>query len=91
MKHSEDRSSRRLVPLLFTTAPAGCAPTLDVAGVYFPGWLVSAVTGVFVSYLVVVWLGRLPGTRRLADSGLLFVGLVECIAIVVWWAGFSRF
>ena len=41
-----DRPIRRVVSTLVLTAPAGCAPTLDVLGVFFPGWLVSTVIGV---------------------------------------------
>ena len=70
---------------------AGCAPSVNVAGVYFPGWLVSAVTGVVTSYGVVMWLARRPASRPLADSGLFFVSLVAGIALAVWWLFFSGF
>ena len=68
-----------------------CAPTVDVAGVYFPGWLVSAVSGVVVSYGVVAWLGRSPRSSALANSGLFFVGLLAVVALGTWWIFFSRF
>jgi len=88
------RHLRRLQSQLAFLLPAvlgGCTPILDVSGVYFPGWLVSAVSGVAVSYGVVVWLGRWPGGRDLADSGLFFVGLVAVVALGVWWLCFSGF
>lgn len=69
----------------------GCAPTLDVLGVYFPGWLLCAVAGLIASYLVVWWLGRRRGTRRLADSGLFFLSLATGVSISLWWIFFSRF
>ena len=79
------RGAWLLAPLL----ACGCAPMVDVLGVYFPGWLVSAVIGIVVSYGIVAWLGRRPGARGLADSGLLFVGLTVSIALAVWWVSFS--
>ena len=68
-----------------------CAPTVDVAGVYFPGWLVSTIAGVVSAYAVVIGLGRGPKTRELAASGLFFVGLTVAIALAVWWVFFSGF
>ena len=91
MRQRGDRPIRQLVPLFFLVAPAGCAPTLDVAGVYFPGWLVSTITGVAASYGFVLWLGRRPAAKGLADSGLFFVSLVVGIALAVWWVCFSGF
>ncbi len=94
MKQSEERPIRRLalaLLLLAMVASPGCAPTLNVAGVYFPGWLVSALAGVVAAYLVVLSLGRRSKTRAIADSGLLFVSLVVGIGLCVWWAGFSGF
>lgn len=64
---------------------------VDVAGVYFPGWLVSTVSGVVVSYGVVVWLGRSSRAPTLADSGLFFLGLIAVVALGTWWIFFSRF
>ena len=69
----------------------GCEPVFDVAGVYFPGWLVSAVVGVFAAYGIVLGLGRNSKGRPLADSGIFFVSLVGGIALAVWWVGFSGF
>jgi hypothetical protein len=69
----------------------GCAPTLNVLGVYFPAWLVSAVVGLVVAYALVAWLGRKPGVRALAQSGLLFCSLTVGLALTVWWIFFSGF
>ena len=69
----------------------GCEPVFDVAGVYFPGWLVSAVVGVFAAYGIVLGLGRNSKGRPLADSGIFFVMLVVGIALTVWWVCFSDF
>ena len=86
-----DRPIKRILSTLALTAPAGCAPTLDVLGVFFPGWLVSTIIGVVASYAIVIWLGRHPGTRALADSGLFFLSLLVGIALAAWWVLFSAF
>ena len=86
-----DGTTRPRVALAILAALTGCAPTLDVAGVYFPGWLVSAATGVAASYGIVLLLGRRPGAKGLADSGLFFLSLVAGIALAVWWVCFRGF
>ena len=77
--------------ILLSVGLGGCTPIVDVSGVYFPGWLVSAISGVVISYGVVFWLGRRPAGRDLADSGLFFIGLVAFVALSVWWLCFSDF
>ena len=69
----------------------GCAPSLNILGVYFPGWLVSGVMGLVVTYVLVWWLGRRPGARVLAQSGLFFCSLTVTLALLVWWIFFSGF
>jgi hypothetical protein len=87
-----DESPIRLIPTLsFLVCSWGCAPTLDVAGVYFPGWLVSAIAGVAISYGIVVWLARRPGSRNPAGSGLLFSSLSVGLALAIWWVCFRSF
>lgn len=82
---------RAALSLAATTSLAGCEPMVDIAGVYFPGWLVSTVVGVAAAYGIVFGLGRSSYARRLADSGLFFVSLVVVIALIVWWLFFSGF
>jgi hypothetical protein len=76
---------------LLPLAIAGCAPTVDVLGVYFPGWLVSAVVAVVGAYALVIALARVPATRELADSGLFFVSVVAGLSFALWWVLFSGF
>ena len=76
---------------LLPLAISGCAPTIDVLGVYFPGWLVSAVIAVVSAYALVIALARVPATRELADSGLFFVSVVAGLAFALWWIFFSGF
>ena len=90
MRH-EDLPILRVVSALVLAVLVGCAPTLDVLGVFFPGWLVSTLIGVVASYAIVVGLGRRPGTRALADSGIFFLSLLVAIALAAWWVLFSGF
>jgi hypothetical protein len=64
---------------------------VNVLGVYVPPWLLSAVTGLVAAYATLWWLGRRPGTRSLAQSGLLFCSLTVVLGLLVWWGLFSRF
>jgi len=91
MKQRGEFPIRQAVMLSLLASPSGCAPTVDVTGVYFPGWLVSAIAGVAMSYGIVVWLARRPGSRSLAGSGLLFSSLAVGLALAVWWVCFSGF
>jgi len=85
------RAARHGVVCAIAATSAGCGPNLDILGVYFPGWLVSGVTGLVIAYALVWWLGRRPVSGALAQSGLFFCGLTLVLALVVWWAVFSGF
>lgn len=80
-----------LVGVLCTAGAAGCAPTLDVLGIYFPAWLVSGAVGLIAAYGFVLQLGRLAATRELAQSGVLFCSLTVSVGLLVWWVFFSGF
>jgi len=77
--------------LLALATSVGCAPTVNVLGVYFPGWLISAVAGLVVAYAVLWWLGRRRTARALAQSGLLFCSLTATVSLLIWWLFFSGF
>jgi len=86
----------RLLPLRIALpgllgSQIGCAPVVDVAGVYFPGWLVSAVAGFTFAYVTVLVLGRAARTRELGQSGLFFLALAVGIALTVRLLCFSGF
>ncbi len=82
--------SARTGPWLVALATGvGCAPTVNVLGVYFPAWLVSAVVGLVAAYALVWWMGRRPGRRALAQSGLLFCSLTVMVGLMMWWIFFS--
>ncbi|MBW2414823.1 MAG: hypothetical protein JRG76_09980 [Deltaproteobacteria bacterium] len=85
------RRVARALLIVATPAFGGCAPTLDLGGVYFPAWLVSSVVGLVAAYAAVWWLGRRPGQRTLAQSGLLFCSLGVTLGLLNWWIFFSGF
>jgi len=68
-----------------------CTPTLNILGVYFPAWLVSAVIGLVVAYVGVWLLARRPALRSFARSGALFCSLTVTVGMLTWWLLFSRF
>lgn len=82
---------RPVIYLILFVVLSGCEPMVDVAGVYFPGWLVATVVGVLSSYGIVAVLARNATTRNLADSGLFFISLTVIIALIDWWIFFSSF
>ena len=86
-----DRLRARTAVSAVAIASGGCAPTVDVLGVYFPGWLVCAVAGGLVAYGLVWSLGRRRGSRSLAESGLFFVSVSVGTALAFWWIFFSAF
>jgi hypothetical protein len=88
------RSARRMLGAACALGLAiqlGCAPTVNVLGVYFPGWLISSVVGLVSAYALVSWLGGRPGERALAQSGLLFCSLTVSVGLIVWWIFFGGF
>ena len=90
-EHRAVRSAPGAALFLAAAAAVGCAPTLNVLGVYFPGWLVSGFVALVVAYALVWWLGRRPGERALAQSGLFFCSLTVVAGLLVWWIFFSGF
>ena len=89
--HQISRYARASALCAIAATAAGCEPSLNILGVYFPGWLVSAVAGLAVAYALVWWLGRRTSSRPLAQSGLFFCGLTVMLALLNWWIFFSGF
>jgi hypothetical protein len=88
-----DRNSARrtvMMSMLAMTLTA-CNPTINLYGVYAPGWLVAGAAGFVLSYLSVGVLARFGSSRPLADSGLFFCSLGTILAYFVWLGFFSRY
>jgi hypothetical protein len=90
-RRSGGQSGATAVFLMAPFSALGCAPSVNVLGVYFPAWLVSAVVGLLSAYALVAWLGRRPGQRELAQSGLLFCSLTVVVSLLNWWIFFRDF
>ena len=69
----------------------GCNPTINLYGVYAPGWLVAAAAGFALSYLSMGVLARFGSSRPLADSGLFFCSLGVILTYLVWLGFFARY
>ena len=94
MKRARRSGGQSVATAVFLVTPfsaLGCAPTVNVLGVYFPAWLVSAVVGLICAYALVAWLGRRPGQRELAKSGLFFCSLTVVVSLLNWWIFFRDF
>jgi ABC-type Na+ efflux pump permease subunit len=94
VKRARRSGGQNVATAVFLVTPfsaLGCAPTLDVLGVYFPAWLVSAVVGLLSAYAVIAWLGYRPGQRELAQSGLFFCSLTVVVSLLNWWIFFRDF
>jgi hypothetical protein len=88
---SAARSIRVFACSLGLASSLGCTPTVSVFGVYFPGWLISAVVGLVAAYALVAWLSRRPSALALAQSGLLFCSLALIVGLSVWSIFFAGF
>jgi ABC-type multidrug transport system permease subunit len=62
----------------------GCSPELDVAGVYFPGWLLSAVIGLLFAAVAATLLSRHRATSDLGQSGVFFLALAALVFFLTW-------
>jgi hypothetical protein len=85
-------SWRRIVAMsLLSVTLTACNPTIDLYGVYAPGWLVAGAAGFVLSYISVGVLARFGSSRLLADSGLFFCSFGTILAYLVWLGFFSRY
>ncbi len=94
-KHKPRRariSSRRVVVMsMLSVSLTACNPTINLYGVYVPGWLTAGTAGFVLSYLSVGVLARFGASRPLAESGLFFFSLGTILAYIVWFIFFSRY
>ena len=78
------RASRWIVSGLGPGFVTGCSPELDVAGVYFPGWLLSAVVGFLFAAAAATLLSRHRATRDLGQNGVFFFALAALVFFLTW-------
>lgn len=82
---------RIAVACMLSVTLTACNPTIDLYGVYAPGWLVAGAAGFVLSYVSVGVLARFGSSKPLADSGLFFCSLGAILAYLVWLGFFSRY
>ena len=69
--------------LFLLRALAGGAPYTMVAGAYFPGWFMAAVTGALLATVTLVVLRSFPLTRA-AGTGLVYFNCTIIYAFLAW-------
>jgi len=68
---------------------AGCDPILDVAGAFFPAWLLAAIGGVFVTLLVRWILALTKIEPELLWPTLAYLGVFVMSSISLWLVFFA--
>jgi hypothetical protein len=71
---------------------SGCAlaPSINVLGAYFPGWLFCIVAGVVLTIVVGGILQRLHAGALLRPVALVYPALALLLALVAWLALFQH-
>lgn len=90
-RRNQYSSCRIGMMIMLSVTLTACNPTINLYGVYAPGWLVAGAAGFVLSYLSLGVLARFGSSRPLADSGLFFCSLGTILAYVVWLGFFSRY
>ena len=77
---------RRSIPLLLLCAPLGCmhAPSFNVLGSYFPGWIACIVSGILATVILRWILNRTGIEERLPLLPIFYFSLTLLIACVIW-------
>ena len=72
-----------LLPLLLQ---AGCsrAPAIDVAGSFFPAWMVCLTVAVVLTFVVRAILVRLRLESEVGPLALFYPGLLTLITSLIW-------
>ena len=72
-------------------AVSGCsrAPTMDLLGSYFPGWMLCAVLGIFAAFIIRQILAATGINDYVVAPFLTYVGLALSATLLVWllWFG----
>ncbi len=71
--------------LAIVLAPcAACAPLVDVAGAFFPAWMLCVVVGVAATVLLRQVLARLRLEASLGPLLIVYPSLAATIALALW-------
>ncbi len=86
-----DRGPRGLLPLLASVGFSGCmrAPSFNVLGSYFPGWIACILAGIAVTAIVRWILNRTGVEEYLPLLPILYLSLALLIACGIWLIAFE--
>jgi|HubBroStandDraft_5_1064220.scaffolds.fasta_scaffold310843_2 hypothetical protein len=70
---------------------AGCDPLVDVAGAFFPGWMVCILVGVASTVLIQRLLSRTRLEPSLGPLLLVYPSLAATIALGLWLGLYRQF
>jgi hypothetical protein len=78
--------SRWIVFLALTVmlTMTGCDPQLNLAGAYFPAWLISAIGGLFFFWLIHLILLRAGLIPYLKPIFLVYIAIVVMLTCGIW-------
>ena len=85
------RRLRRLLPLLAAVGFSGCmrAPSFNVLGSYFPGWIACILAGIAVTAIVRWILNRTGLEEHLPLLPTLYLSLALLVACGLWLIAFE--
>jgi|SRR5580698_4385472 hypothetical protein len=86
---SSERTPQRAVragaALVLALAPcAACAPLVDVAGAFFPAWMLCILVGVTATVLLRQLFARMRLEASLGPLLLVYPSLATAISLAVW-------
>ncbi len=76
--------------LALAAVGAGCDPLVDVAGAFFPGWIVCILAGVTATVIVQRLLARLGIESSMGPLLLIYPSLAAAISLALWLGLFRR-
>ena len=88
-RHRRDSLGLRRVAIALPVAGCSSAPTMDLLGSYFPGWMVCAVLGIFAAVIIRQIL-TVAGINDYVIAPLLtYAGLAVSATLLAWllWFG----
>jgi hypothetical protein len=87
------RLYRLSLPAALAAALCGCAPhrtpSVDIAGAYFPSWLICAAAGIAVAGLARAAFGRLGIDAHLPVRLLSYLAIAVFSALLIWFLRFE--
>jgi hypothetical protein len=84
-ERTPQRAGRAGAALVLALAPcAACAPLVDVAGAFFPAWMLCILVGVTATVLLRQLFARMRLEASLGPLLLVYPSLATAISLAVW-------